>query len=59
MASASGHININNFDANISASNQQIVEVIEGLEKSIENGVSQEKAINSALYSSFFYPREI
>lgn len=54
MASASGHINIDDFDANLSAFGQQIAEVIGRPEKNVENRAFQEKAANSALYASIF-----
>lgn len=54
MALASGHINIDDFDADALASDQQIAKLIERPGKNIENGAFQERAANSAWYSSFF-----
>ena len=54
MASASGHINIDDFDADASASGQRTAEVTKGLGESVENRASQKRAANSALYSSSF-----
>lgn len=54
MASASGHINIDDFDADVSASGQRTAEVTGGPGESVENGASQERTANSASYSSSF-----
>lgn len=54
MALASGHINIDDFDTDALASDQQIAKLIERPGKNVENGAFQERAANSAWYSSFF-----
>lgn len=52
MASASGHINIDDFDTDTSASGQQKAK--ETREREIKNETSQDIEANSALYSTSF-----
>ena len=56
MASASGHINIDNFDADASASGQRTAEETRGGE--VENGASQDTEANLASYSTSFSSQE-